>query len=387
MRSGAGDRRGQESFEAFVDRVRSRLGEPLPGPDAHRRMAPPHRDMIDATAAKDRPHNEGAVLILLYPRGDEEGDEVSTVFTVRHPDLRYHGGQISFPGGRREPGEPLEVTAVREAEEEVGIDRHSVEVLGSLTPLFIPPSRFIVHPYVAAIRHVDDLNHYRLKSNALRGLAIGADSDGDGDFGWAAFLGKSTYREPGWTESEGNHDIIAYVEDRGQPGTGVDRFWIEVLDQNDVLIPDISMDRDAPDNAETIQGGNIVVPHKPKGPKAAKALEILARVDGLSRDEPAASKDADASSAELPIEFGIAQNYPNPFSTSTTISFQLPEAASVQLSIYDLTGKEVRSLVDHNIPAGFHDVTWRPEGLSSGLYIYRFSAGTFVETRRLVFLK
>jgi len=237
------------------------------------------------------------------------------------------------------------------------------------------------------IRHVDDLNHYRLKSNALRGLAIGADSDGDGDFGWAAFLGKSTYREPGWTESEGNHDFIAYVEDRGQPGTGVDRFWIEVLDQNDVLIPDISMDRDAPDNAETIQGGNIVVPHKPKGPKAAKALEILARVDGLSRDEPAASKDADASSAELPIEFGIAQNYPNPFSTSTTISFQLPEAASVQLSIYDLTGKEVRSLVDHNIPAGFHDVTWRPEGLSSGLYIYRFSAGTFVETRRLVFLK
>jgi 8-oxo-dGTP pyrophosphatase MutT (NUDIX family) len=116
-------------------------------------MAPPHRESIDANRARSRPHKEGAVLILLYPSADgaidEAVDEVYTVFTVRKAELRHHGGQISFPGGRRELGESLEMTAIREAEEEVGIDRAKIEVLGALTPLFIPPSRFIVHPFVA----------------------------------------------------------------------------------------------------------------------------------------------------------------------------------------------------------------------------------------------
>ena len=87
------------------------------------------------------------MLVLFFPR-----DDVPTLLlTVRRADLKAHPGQISFPGGRREPDETLRQTALREAHEEVGLDPASVEVLGTLTPLYIPPSNFCVHPYVATI--------------------------------------------------------------------------------------------------------------------------------------------------------------------------------------------------------------------------------------------
>jgi PKD repeat protein len=107
------------------------------------------------------------------------------------------------------------------------------------------------------IRHADDDEIYRVKSNALDGLAVGV---GEG-LGWASFSGKATYLEPGWTEPEGNHDFIVYVEDRNEPGRGTDRFWIEVHDKNDEVIGVLSMERYALEHAAEIEGGNIAVPH------------------------------------------------------------------------------------------------------------------------------
>jgi hypothetical protein len=106
------------------------------------------------------------------------------------------------------------------------------------------------------IRHMDDGSIYRVKSNALYGLAIG-EADG---FGWASFSGKATYLEPGWAEPIGNHEFVVYVEDHGQPGDG-DRVWLEMHDKDRDVIDSLSMVRDAPDNAVPISGGNIVVPH------------------------------------------------------------------------------------------------------------------------------
>jgi hypothetical protein len=79
--------------------------------------------------------------------------------------------------------------------------------------------------------------------------------------GWASFSGTATYLEPGWLEPVGNHEFLVYVEDYGEPGSGVDRIWLEMHDCDGERIPALSMDRDAPDNAATINGGNIVVPH------------------------------------------------------------------------------------------------------------------------------
>ncbi len=77
--------------------------------------------------------------------------------------------------------------------------------------------------------------------------------------GWMSFSGKVTYLEPGWTDPIGNYDFVVYVEDRNDPGSGTDRFWIEIKD--DQVVAAISMPRPATDNTIEFEQGNIVVPH------------------------------------------------------------------------------------------------------------------------------
>lgn len=90
-------------------------------------------------------HRTGAVLSLLYPHEDE----LHLVFMKRTDDGKAHGGQISFPGGKHEPYDPtFQTTALREAEEELGIIPQEVQVLGGLTELYIQASNFLVQPVV-----------------------------------------------------------------------------------------------------------------------------------------------------------------------------------------------------------------------------------------------
>jgi hypothetical protein len=110
------------------------------------------------------------------------------------------------------------------------------------------------------IRHLPGGSIFRVKSNAIDGLALGD----EGSFGWATFSGKSTYLEPGWPEPVGNHTFVVYVEDHGEPGASTDRFWIEVEDKDGNAVT-LSMDPDAVDNAVLLEGGNIVVPHSTGG--------------------------------------------------------------------------------------------------------------------------
>jgi len=91
----------------------------------------------------------GGVLILLY----HWQDDLYVVLTRRQDGLQFHAGQISFPGGRHEPPETLQMTALREAHEEVGVSPDKIEVIGPLTPLYIPPSDFEVHPFVGWYRN------------------------------------------------------------------------------------------------------------------------------------------------------------------------------------------------------------------------------------------
>ena len=91
---------------------------------------------------------EAAVLLPLYE--DDEGPGL--IFTERRADLRRHAGEISFPGGRQDfPEEALEATALREAEEEIGLDPASVDVVGALPPIGTFVTNYKVHPFVGLI--------------------------------------------------------------------------------------------------------------------------------------------------------------------------------------------------------------------------------------------
>ncbi len=97
--------------------------------------------------------------------------------------------------------------------------------------------------------------------------------------------------------------------------------------------------------------------------------------------------------AAVPLTPGLAQNIPNPFNPITTIRYEIPAGgADVDMSIYDVTGRHVRTLLDENRPAGVFSVQWngeddRGQRVASGVYFYRMRAGAFVETRKMVLLK
>ena len=93
------------------------------------------------------------------------------------------------------------------------------------------------------------------------------------------------------------------------------------------------------------------------------------------------------SPLEHPTQFQLHQNFPNPFNPSTTITFSLPTQSNVRLTIHDLLGREVVSLVNETRKAGYYLVDWNASGVSSGVYFFRFSAGNFSAINKMVVAK
>ena len=99
--------------------------------------------------------------------------------------------------------------------------------------------------------------------------------------------------------------------------------------------------------------------------------------------------DVAVTPGTFPSSTVLNQNYPNPFNPSTTIGFSLPQNSEVSLTIYDLSGQVVTRLIDRqNMAAGYHSVPWKPNTvLPSGVYFYDLEAGTFSQSKRMVFIK
>ncbi len=117
----------------------------LPGKDAHVKMAPQPLDLRRFTTSFSEPPKKSGVLLLFYP--DQGAVYFPLIKRPQYPGV--HSGQVGFPGGKMEPSDPdILFTALREAEEEIGIDASKVEVLGRLTDLYIPTSNFLVSPVV-----------------------------------------------------------------------------------------------------------------------------------------------------------------------------------------------------------------------------------------------
>ena len=135
-----------------IERLRQRLKQPLPGRSAQERMTGRVVSMPLKVPENARP---SAVLCLLFPMNEE----LYVLLMKRREDNTAHSGQVSFPGGSYDATDAdMKATALREAHEEVGILSAEVDILGALTPLYIPVSNFNVYPYVGYAKERPEYN-------------------------------------------------------------------------------------------------------------------------------------------------------------------------------------------------------------------------------------
>ena len=141
-------------FSILKEQLTQAMSAELPGAKAHARMMVPGRKPTPTEPYREKAGvKRAAVLALLYPINNHP----HIILTLRKQYPGVHSGQISLPGGKIEDQDKSLVhTALREAEEEVGIQGAAVEVVGSLTELYIPPSNFLVQPVVALSDHRPD---------------------------------------------------------------------------------------------------------------------------------------------------------------------------------------------------------------------------------------
>ncbi len=154
----------------FIDSIKQKLKSTLPGKSSHLKLAP-FAARLDYTVPEDV--NQAAVLILLFKK-DEQLHFPLITRQSSHPDDK-HRGQIALPGGRMDPTDiDIQFTSIRECSEEIGVDRDQIEILGALSPLYIPVSYHHVYPYIGFYH--GELN-YKLQTSEIHSLHEIAISD------------------------------------------------------------------------------------------------------------------------------------------------------------------------------------------------------------------
>lgn len=135
-------------FSSFLESVVKIKHLELSGEDSHAKMSPPYRlELAEKNKEKIKTARKAGVMALFYPNSKEE---TQLVLILRKTYKGVHSAQVGFPGGKYEDEDcnDLMQTAIRETEEEVGVAKANFEVLKTMSPLYIPPSNFIVHPFV-----------------------------------------------------------------------------------------------------------------------------------------------------------------------------------------------------------------------------------------------
>ncbi|MCK4826713.1 T9SS type A sorting domain-containing protein [bacterium] len=110
------------------------------------------------------------------------------------------------------------------------------------------------------------------------------------------------------------------------------------------------------------------------------------RIEGIVTDAP------DRNNVNIPSNLDISQNYPNPFNPLTNISYNLPRKSDVTIEIFNILGQKIITLANETKPAGEYQITWdgndsNGNKASTGIYFYRFRAGDFIETKKMMLLK
>lgn len=134
-------------FNTFLNSVSKIKNLQLPGEASQIKMSPPYRlELIERNRKLMKSAKQAAVLSLFYPN---EFNQTHLILILRKTYKGVHSAQVGFPGGKVEhEDKDLKFTALRETKEEVGVPEHQVQVLKQLTPMYIPPSNFTVHPFL-----------------------------------------------------------------------------------------------------------------------------------------------------------------------------------------------------------------------------------------------
>ncbi|WP_178984235.1 NUDIX hydrolase [Winogradskyella helgolandensis] len=135
-------------FNTFLESVVKIKHLELSGEDSHAKMSPPYRlELAEKMKKKSETARKAGVMALFYPKTN---DETYLVLILRKTYKGVHSAQVGFPGGKYEDDDANDLmeTAIRETEEEVGVSRQHFEVLKEMSPIYIPPSNFMVHPYL-----------------------------------------------------------------------------------------------------------------------------------------------------------------------------------------------------------------------------------------------
>ena len=131
-----------DNWPLYIEKA---LQNKLPGSNSHIKMLPSARSLSIPDDINSTVKSSG-VLILLFP----EGNEIFMCLVKRQPFMKFHAGQIGFPGGKKEKTDiNLLWTALRETSEEIGIHPSQIRILGALSPLFVSVSGFMIYPYAA----------------------------------------------------------------------------------------------------------------------------------------------------------------------------------------------------------------------------------------------
>ncbi len=133
-------------FQQFLEFIPALVQAPLSASLSHEKMMPFERkELLANMNLKERNPKEAAVTMLFYPKNHE----THLVLIVRNSYKGVHSAQIAFPGGRFEPEDvDFKTTALRETEEEIGVNRNKIEIVKAFTSLYIPPSNFMVYPFL-----------------------------------------------------------------------------------------------------------------------------------------------------------------------------------------------------------------------------------------------
>ena len=132
---------------------------------------------------------------------------------------------------------------------------------------------------------------------------------------------------------------------------------------------------------KVVESGQLILSSEPTGSMASR-IKIVP-----TSELPPSPPLENGEVKEIPSEYTLKQNYPNPFNPSTSIKYGLPEAVHVRLSVFNILGQCVMTLVDERKNAGFYEVTIDASKLTSGIYFYRLQTGNFTSVQKMLLVK